>query len=73
MSAQHQCLLRSVFLPIPQMGLLLSLIQMHIENKSTLILRSHQEKTDDFPISVAPSCKDVIINGWFFGLVTKLL
>lgn len=38
MPAQHQWLLRSVFLPIPQMGLLLSLIQMNIENKSTLIL-----------------------------------
>lgn len=38
MSAQHQCLLRSLFLPVPQVGLLLSLIQMNIENKSALIL-----------------------------------
>lgn len=38
MSTQHQCLLQSVFLPIPQMSLPLNLIQMNAENKSTLVL-----------------------------------
>jgi len=74
-SAQHQCLLRSVFLPIPQMHLLLSLTQMNIENKSTLILVQVRlgKKRDLFPILVTPSCKDVVINVWFFGLATELL
>lgn len=74
MPAQHQWLLRSVFLPIPQMGLLLSLIQMNIENKSTLILgQLRLGKKKLVPILATLSCKDVIINGWFFCLVTKLL
>lgn len=57
------------------MGLLLNLIQMNIENKFTLILGQVRlgKNKDFFPILVAPSCKDVIINAWFFGLLTELL
>lgn len=57
------------------MGLLLSLILMIIENKFTVRLGQVTlgKNTDLLPILVAPSCEDVIINGWFFGLVTELL
>lgn len=57
------------------MGLLINLTLMITKNKFTLILGSGQtrKKTGLFPILVAPSCEVVIINGWFFGLVTELL
>lgn len=75
MSAQQQHLLGTVFLPISPMGLLLNLIQLNIENKSTLVFGQVRlrEKEDSFPILITPSCKDVIMNGWFFGLTTELL